>query len=929
MSLRILRVVFVVLASAGFLVNAQTSRLSGKITNNKNDVLSGVSIKIQEVNAGAISDVEGRYTLSLEVGKKYTINLTAVGYDPKTITDVEVLTGVTNELDITLEIKSKTQDNVIVTARSSTARRESVNSMISFQRNTNTVASVVAAEAIRRSPDRNTGEVLKRTPGASLQEGKFIIIRGLADRYNQAMINGILLTSTEPDRKTFSFDLIPSNVIDNLVINKAFVPEYPGEWAGGLIQVNTKDIPNKDFFQIQVGTGFNSQTLGRDFYKDYSSSTDWLGFDNGTRAMPASYTRKYAFDTLSPAEKTSVGKQLRNAWSPILAQILPNHSFQMNGGFSGKFLGKTVGATVGVTYNRSYRILELINRSNTLANGIFSVNYDFSDTRFVQDVNAGAIASFSMQLNSSNKISVKSILSISGPSFVTKREGLDYNRNEDLIANELQFKQNTFFTSQINGDHSVSSSLKLKWYGAFNILDGYIPDQRRIGYTKGQTTQEPYRLLISNTLSQQSGSRIYQSLSDYIYTAGGDMNYSFNAFSQKQSLKLGYMFQVKDRLYDAQLFANYLPKDNPILRALPAASVFAADNFGDGTDNKFGFDAIKGRNFRYMANTILNAGFIQFDNQLINVVRVVWGIRAEHFDQLVGSVKAWDPRHSYSKVLDFLPGVNTTFKLNAKTNLRLSGSQTVIRPELRELSFLNIYDFELNASVQGNPFLKRTKISNVDLRYELYPKAGEVFTAGFFYKYFNDPIEQLFNEGAGGASTFSFQNPDRAIAYGLEVELRKKLDFANALKNFTFQFNASYIRSNVKDKGFQIDRPLQGQSPYLLNVGLLYDLEKAGISSTLLYNQIGERIYLVGDLTLGAGSPNIWEAPRPLLDYQIAKKLMKNKAELRLNVSDIFNATQYFYQNADSKYSFQKKQDAFRFTRRQGTTFSFSFQFNF
>jgi len=162
----------------------------------------------------------------------------------------------------------------------------------------------------------------------------------------------------------------------------------------------------------------------------------------------------------------------------------------------------------------------------------------------------------------------------------------------------------------------------------------------------------------------------------------------------------------------------------------------------------------------------------------------------------------------------------------------------------------------------------------------------------------------------------------------VEVELRKKLDFADAFKNFTFQFNASYIKSRVKDLGFQIDRPLQGQSPYLLNIGLLYDSDKSGISSTLLYNQIGERIYLVGDLTAGAGSPNIWEAPRPLLDYQIAKKVMDKKGELRLNISDIFNATQYFYQNADSKESFQRNKDAYRFTRRQGTTFSFSFQYN-
>jgi outer membrane receptor protein involved in Fe transport len=266
--------------------------------------------------------------------------------------------------------------------------------------------------------------------------------------------------------------------------------------------------------------------------------------------------------------------------------------------------------------------------------------------------------------------------------------------------------------------------------------------------------------------------------------------------------------------------------------------------------------------------------------------------------------------------------------VNAKTNVRLSGSQTVIRPELRELSFLNIYDFELNASVQGNPNLERTKVTNLDLRYELYPRAGEVLTAGVFYKYFDKPIEQIFNEGSGGASTFSFQNPEKATSYGAEVEFRKRLDFIGGLKNFTFQANAAYIYSRIKDKGFQVDRPLQGQSPYLINLGLLYDVEKAGLNFTLLFNQIGERIYLVGDLTSGAGSPDIYEAPRGLLDFQASKKFLKNKAEIRLNVQDLLNQTQYFYQNADSKTSFQKGKDAYRFTRKFGTTFGITFSYS-
>jgi len=195
------------------------------------------------------------------------------------------------------------------------------------------VAQVISAEAIRRSPDKNTGEVLKRVPGASVQDGKYLVVRGLADRYNQAMLNGVLLSSTEPDRKTFSFDILPSSLIDNIIINKAFIPELPGEWAGGLIQVNTKDVPAKNFFTVQIGTGFNTNTLGKDFYTYQGSNTDFLGYDNGKRALPADLPNKAAFADLTQAEKTAYAKGFENIWSAdkknfnIYSGIKPERGF--------------------------------------------------------------------------------------------------------------------------------------------------------------------------------------------------------------------------------------------------------------------------------------------------------------------------------------------------------------------------------------------------------------------------------------------------------------------------------------------------------------------------------------------------------------------------------------------------------------------------
>jgi TonB-dependent receptor len=910
---------------------AQIATVTGKVTNEKNEPLSNVSVSI---NGSSVTSTgsDGSYQLRLDPGMKYELTFSSVGYETKVVGEVEARAHQLNELNVVLKVITRTEVGVVVTART-TQRRETVNSLLQFQKNTNTVASVISAETIRRSPDRNTGEVLKRTPGTSLQEGKFIIVRGLADRYNQAMLDGVLLTSTEPDRKTFSFDLIPSSMIDNIVINKAFVPEYPGEWAGGLIQVNTKDIPSRNFFNIQVGTGYNPQTTFKSFYRDADGGQfDWLGFDDGTRALPALYTTKTGFDTSSAGSKIGIGTALRNSWSPERYSAPLNISFQANGGFSGRLFGKKIGAIAGLVYNKSNRYQDALNRRNVLnnTNETFTVESNFDDQRFIKDIAAGALGSLSVQFNSLNKVTLKSILNVNNTNSVIRREGIDISRPDFMLqGTEITFRQNTFFTAQINGEHTVAAPVKLKWYGAFTILDGYSPDQRRLLYSR-QDHQDVYTAVIANSLSQQSGSRIFQSLSDYIYTAGGDLSWNFNAFGQKQTLKGGYMFQVKDRLYDAQLFANYLPRDNPALRQLTPDKIFDRANFGDGTDNKFAFDAIKNKNFRYLANTILNGGYLQFDNQVSNAIRIVWGLRVENYDQLVGSTKVWDPRYSHTEVTDFLPGLNATFRINPKTNIRLSGSQTVIRPELRELSFLNLYDFELNASVQGLPSLQRTKVTNADLRYEIYPGAGEVITVGMFYKHFEHPIEQYYNEGVGGSSTFNFLNANKASSYGGEIEFRKKLDFASALKNFTFQTNVAYINSRIKDTARQIDRPMQGQSPYTLNLGLLYDLEKEGLTATLLFNQVGHRIYLVGDKSAGAGSPDIYEAPRALLDLQVAKTLLNKRAEVKFNVSDILNRTQYFYQNANPNkdQNFQKEVDAYRFTRKFGTTFSISFNYS-
>ncbi|MEP6926317.1 MAG: TonB-dependent receptor [Ginsengibacter sp.] len=915
---------------------SQTGKVEGKITDSKTGkAIIGVSITVTGNLRGVATDLEGRFVLTLGASKSYTIRISSVGYQTKEVENVEVASNTLINLDVVLETATKTETEIVVRT---TRRQETTAALIAYQKNTNTVAQVISAETIKRSPDKNTSEIMKRIPGTSIQEGKYIIVRGLSDRYNQTMLNGILLGTTEPDRKTFSFDIFPAGMIDNIIVNKAFVPELSGEWAGGLVQVNTKDIPAANYLNIVVGTGINTQTIGKDFYTYKGGKLDFLGSDDGFRGIPDAFPLKSKYNSMDRAEKTELGKLFKNVWSgdKTSSNFFPqlNKNFQLSGGFN-KGLGNNnkLGAVFAINYNQSIRRTDYINnRLYSVENNVPSINYDYSDKKYTKDVLWGGLANVTLQIGSNNKISFKNLFNVNATNYINERTGKDYEfeptMGENIRATELALKTNTFFNTTLSGDHNiVKYKAKLHWYGSFNILDQYIPDQRRIQYDQDpEVSNAPFKLLVSGSqTSQKSGSRYYGFLNDYNYTAGGDITKSFRLFKLDQSVKGGYFFQVKDRLFDSRPFAIYLPADNPDLILLPADKVFSPENFGNGTDNKFGFNEISGDQYRYIANTILNAGYLQFENQFTNKLRATYGVRVENYDQVIGSLKQSDHRHLHSEVLDFLPGLNLTYRLNSKTNIRLSGSQTVIRPEFRELSDFAFYDFDLGATVTGNRVLERTKVSNADLRYEIYPRAGELFTFGVFYKYFKFPIELFFNQsGAGSSSTFNYLNADKAYSFGAEMEFRKKLDFIDALKNFTFQTNISYIYNRVSRDSSQLNRPMQGQSPYVVNASLQYDIEKYGINTTLLFNQIGDRIFYVG----GNDFPPVTEQHRPLLDFQIAKKVLKKEGEVKLNVSDILNNSNIFYLDVNNNRKYDKNKDALAIKRKYGSTVNVTFSYN-
>ena len=265
---------------------AQSVKVSGKVINTKNEAVAGASIIIEELKRTIVANLDGQFDVMLDVKKKYTFTVSSVGYNTKVISDIEVGVNADNTVTVVLEPQSKNSEAIVIR---STRKQESTVALLTFQRTNTALSSGLAADFIRRTPDKNTGEVLKRVSGAAIQDNKFVIVRGLSDRYNSAMLNSALLPSSEPDKKAFSFDMFPAALIDNIVINKTATPEFTGEFSGGLVQVNTKDIPSKDIITVGFGLGYNNQSTFKDFTSNRRNKYDWLGFDDGTRNIPDSF----------------------------------------------------------------------------------------------------------------------------------------------------------------------------------------------------------------------------------------------------------------------------------------------------------------------------------------------------------------------------------------------------------------------------------------------------------------------------------------------------------------------------------------------------------------------------------------------------------------------------------------------------------------
>lgn len=929
---------FFVLILNFLVAQAQTGSIDGTVIDAvANEAIIGANVFIEGTSVGAASNLDGSFLISNLKPGTYNIVVSFITYKTQVINDVMVEPGKKTTLKISLVEDISELSEVVVTA---TREVSSDIALLSAIKDSKLVVSGISSEQIVRVPDRDAAQIMRRIPGVSIIDNRFVMIRGVSDRYNQVMINQVIGPSTEIDKRSFSFDLIPSGAIDQLLIYKSGAPELPGDFAGGVIQIITKQAGDENYFKFGTSIGFRANTTFRDYKSSQGSATDFWGFDNGFRAIPSGFpsTDQLQASTRTSSLREQAGKSLTNnfGYDTRTAPIDFGYNFELAKSFS--LASVKISSLNNISYSNSYQFKEVQFDRYLFNEETIESRFSYKDKYYENDVRISGISNWIFKLNNNHTIEFKNLANLLGENQTILRDGVDAFINVDRTYNNYSYHylSRFIYSGQLQGKHQfMDNTLTLSWVGGYNTVTRNEPDFRRFRtYNVGASNEEGFQVQLPPSANLFETGRFFSELTDNSYIYGLNIEKKLgDAFNKRTPLiKAGIYYDRKDREFNAR-YISYLypgffdPMIGEELIRLPIDQVFDPANIS--ASNGFVIEEGTRPSDRYSGKNRLFAGYIGGFLPL-GGFDISGGIRLEdNLQQLQtnttgGAVEVRNP------VATLMPYLNTAYNLTDRSLVRASYSRTVNRPEFRELAPFLYYDFELELGVQGNPTLQIATIDNVDLRWELYPNIGELISFGVFYKAFKNPIESILLLTTESPQA-TFGNADRAENYGFEMEVRKSLaslGVSRLLRNLSVNVNASYIFSEVdlgNAAGFQQrTRQLQGQSPYLFNVAMFYNEESTGWSFSTSYNIFGQRIFAVGDVNF----PSIYELPRHALDLQIAKRL--GRVEAKLNIQNLFNAQYRFYQDTDvdNKIAMDSR-DAPILQYRTGQQFNLSLNYKF
>jgi outer membrane receptor for ferrienterochelin and colicin len=888
---------------------SQTGSIEGKITDKKNgEEVIGATILIDGTTVATATTFDGTYKISKVKPGIYNIRVSFISYNPVVIENIEVKQNQVSIVNCELDEASVDIDEVKVT----TVRRTNTEiAMMSTIKTSNLVVSGISSQQISKSLDKDASEVIRRVPGITIYNGKFINVRGLAERYNNVWLNNGATPSTETDIRAFSFDVIPSNLIDNIMVYKSGAPELPLDFSGGFIKIFTKNMPDNNYLQVEYGTAYNSNSTFRDFSKYQGGSTDFIGFDDGTRALPTNYPSDIkGLDKLSLSEKTELARAFNSNWAPHKITAIPDQKFGLT--LARKFTAGQlqIGNITSVNYGTSFETQQIVGNkysSFDWETNIPIADYVSSANQYSQSVKLSILHNWIFLAGKTNKIEFRNLLSQNSFSRAFERTLHKPSELIDQIEQANQFMSRSIYTGQLAGDHKLNEEKSsIDWNIAYSYANRNEPDKKVITKQLDQFSNE-YELRLSDIVSPTQGGRVYQYNFENIISASINFEQKFMFGNFAPSLKIGSLVEKKSREFNARnigvinrsLETDFL--NNPDLN-----DIFSNGNY---SDTLLSIAENTNKTDSYVASNELMAGYMSLNIPITKKVNIFCGIRGENNIMKLNTYDiSGDKINIDNNKIYFKPSANISYKFTQKFLARVAYFSSVNRPEFREIAPYNYYDYTERASYQGEPALKDAIVQNADLRFEYYPTDGETYSIAFFYKHFANPIELKYNGAGQSGLSYIFGNANAAESKGIEIEIRRNLDFVSVLKNYSIVFNGSLINSEVIfPKGSNsYNRPMYGQSPYIINAGIYYQKPEWGLTFNAMYNIIGERIVIVGVKNQNSidDIPDYYEQPRNLLDISVTKKLGK-RFDLKAGIKDIFHnpakITQTFENNGLKK----------------------------
>ncbi|HKL91386.1 MAG TPA: TonB-dependent receptor [Allomuricauda sp.] len=901
----------ILLATTLFLAQwcfAQTGTISGKIMDGEfNDILPFANVLIKGTTVGATSDFEGAYALDVEPGT-YTVTFSYLGYTTQEITNVVVEANKTVEVNATLEPAASQLDEVVLTT---TVRQNTEASVLNLQKNSVTLMDGLSLESIKSTGASNIASAIKRVPGVSVQEGKYVYVRGLGDRYTKSILNGMDIPGLDPDKNTVQMDIFPTNILENVIVLKSAAAELPADFTGGVVNIVTKDFPTQKQMSFSASVGYNPSMHFQDNYLSYEGGgTDFLGFDDGTRELPISPNT----DVPSPsdAQNNSILEGITRSFNPTLATEEQTSKPDFSLGFS-------YGNQFNVGENRLGFIASLDYKNTTsfydgFENGIYqkSPESEIYELRFdrrqrgnlgTNNVLASALTGLSYKTGKS-KYRLNLLHIQNGES----RAALFDQRTEisnaiDVVKDNLEYSERSVSNLLLSGKHtSEDASFVTEWSLSPTLTSVQDKDVRLTTFIINPD---------GFTISSDAGfpTRLWRDLEEVNAVGKIDFSKSYELFGNKSMLKFGGLYSYKQRDYSIYnyniAFFNF---STASLNGDPNA-ILADENIWTTENNSGSF--VRG-NFQ-PANTFDSeqntmAFYASNEFKFADKFRAILGLRAEQFTtyftgQNNTGTEVYDNEKTLD-VLDFFPSANLIYEFKENTNFRLSYSRTTARPSFKELSIVQIPDLLTGILFLGNLDLRPTYINNFDFRFEVFGDRAQMFAISSFYKKFDDPIEIIAFD-ITAPNQFTPRNSPSATVVGVELEARKNFGFiAEDLEDLSVNLNLSIIDSQIdmargENQEFEsrqifardgetIDgsRQLQGQSPYLINAGLNYDNRETGLETGIFYNVQGKTLEVVG---FGV-NPDVFTQPFHSLNFNFSKTLGKEqRSKISIKANNILN----------------------------------------